>query len=255
MFYVVKGVIMVPEISSNSYTKFPQLCSFSKNQKNKTMTNSQKNANMDLLAKLQAVSNINRIGVMRENFDLGLSSDELKMRVEKDYLSKITLLKEDSPEFKNLAEGDKKALSHLVKAANILNDVYLKQDNPKNIDFRNYLISEYNKGNKDAENALMLFNAQRGMSAIDRQSNMVNLCKGNSPKEGKGVYPQDLSANEFHEILIKMLENGKIEEVRKILSQRSVVVRKGDELTSLDYTEIYTKEFIIREINRKTGQN
>ena len=243
MFYVVKGVIMVPEISSNSYTKFPQLCSFSKNQKNKTMTNSQKNANMDLLAKLQAVSNINRIGVMRENFDLGLSSDELKMRVEKDYLSKITLLKEDSPEFKNLAEGDKKALSHLVKAANILNDVYLKQDNPKNIDFRNYLISEYNKGNKDAENALMLFNAQRGMSAIDRQSNMVNLCKGNSPKEGKGVYPQDLSANEFHEILIKMLENGKIEEVRKILSQRSVVVRKGDELTSLDYTEIYTKEF------------
>ena len=206
-------------------------------------TNSQNNVNMDLLAKLQAISDINRMRIMQENYEIGLSSEELEKRTQKEYLSPITLLKEDAPEFTNLKDGDKKALSHLVKAANILNDVYLRQDNPKNIPFQKYLISEKNKGSKDAENALILFNAQKGMSAIDRQSNMVNLLKGNSPKDGKGVYPQDLSPKEFHEILIKMLEENKVEEVKKILSQRSVVVRSADGLTSLDYTEIFSKEF------------
>ncbi|MBQ7450458.1 hypothetical protein IJS77_03500, partial [bacterium] len=206
-------------------------------------TKSQKNVNMDLVARLQAVSDINRMNIMKEIFELGLSSEELEKRVQKEYLSPITLLKEDAAEFNNLEEGDKKALVHLTKAANILNDVYLKQDNPKNIPFKNYLISQSQNGNKDAQNALILFNAQNGMSAIDRQSNMITLCKGNSPKDGKGVYPQDLDPKEFHEILIKMLENGKVEEVKKILSQRSVVVRSKDGLTSLDYTEIYSKEF------------
>ena len=40
-----------------------------------------------------------------------------------------------------------------------------------------------------------------------------------------------------------MLEEGKTEEVKKILSQRSVVIRNGNELSAIDYTEIYSKEF------------
>ena len=209
----------------------------------KDKTEVQKSDNINLLAELEAKGSLNRISIMNKNFELGLTPDELEMRTQKEHLSKIELLKEDAPEFLNLKDGDKKALSHLVKAANILNDVYLRQDNPKNIEFRDYLRKKTQNGDKSAQNALLLFNAQRGMSAIDRQSNMVNLLKGDSPKDGKGVYPQDLSTEEFHKILISMLENGKSEEVRKILSQRSVVVRNGEELKAIDYTEAFSQEF------------
>ena len=209
----------------------------------KDKTKSQKSDNIDLMDGLEAKSKINRIGIMKENFELGLDSQELEKRTQKDYLSKITLLKEDSSEFEKLHEGDKKALSHLVKAANILEDVYLKQDNPKNIEFKKYLIDRADQNDKDAQNALVIFNAQKGVSAIDRQTQMVKLLKGDSPKDGKGLYPQDLSTEEFHNILINMLENNKIEEVRKILSQRSVVVRNVNELKAVDYTEAYSKEF------------
>ena len=209
----------------------------------KDKTECKKSVNINLMADLVAKGNVNRIGIMTTNFELGLDSKELEKRVQKDYLSKITLLKEDSSEFNSLEEGDKKALSHLVKAANILRNVYLRQDNPKNIEFRDYLKNEKEKGNKDAENAFILFNAQQGMSAIDRQTRVVNLLKGNSQKDGKGLYPQDLSMEEFHNILINMLENGKQEEVRNILSQRSVVERNGQELKAVDYTKAYEKEF------------
>ena len=206
-------------------------------------TGMQKSANINLTDELEIKSNLNKAGIMKENFELAMSPEELEKRVQKDYLSKITLLKDDSPEFTGLEEGDKKALSHLVKAANILNDVYLKQDNPKNIKFRDYLNEEASNGSEAAKNALILFNAQKGVSAIDRQSKMVNLLKNDYMKEGKALYPQDLSADEFHKILISMIEKGKVEEVKNILSQRTVVERKGDELTAIDYTKAYSKEF------------
>ena len=230
---------MFNKIEANFHIKRP----IYKQNNQKKQTEPSKSDNIDMMAQLEAAGNVNRIGIMNKTFEFGLSAEELEKRTQKDYLSTIKLLKEDSKEYSQLADGDKKALSHLVKAANILNDVYLKQDNPKNIEFRDFITSEANKGNKQAQNALILFNAQKGMSAIDRQSNMVNLLKGDSPKDGKGLYPQDLSTQEFHNILISMLENGKKDEVSKILSQRSVVVRDGKELKGVDYTEAFAKEF------------
>lgn len=209
----------------------------------KGKTNLQKNANIDLMDGLEASANVNRVGIMKTKMEIGLNSVELERRVQKDYLSKIRLLGLDSKEYEVLENGDKEALCHLVKVAKILNDVYLKQDNPKNIEFKNYLGEEIRKGNSDAEKALILFNAQNGVSAIDRQTQMVNLLKGDSPKEGKGLYPQDINEKELHSILIKMIEEGEIEEVRDILSQRTVVVRNGEKLKAIDYTDAYAKEF------------
>ena len=54
---------------------------------------------------------------------IGLSSSELKKRTSKDYLSTKIMLKKDAPEYTNLADGDKAALKHRVKAAVILDDV------------------------------------------------------------------------------------------------------------------------------------
>ena len=53
---------------------------------------------------------------MRE-FDFNLSMEELEKRTSKDYLMTKKMLKADAPEYLELAEGDKTALTHLVKEA------------------------------------------------------------------------------------------------------------------------------------------
>ena len=178
-----------------------------------------------------------------EEFKIALSTEELERRTNKDALPSTTMLKADAPEYLNLAQGDKDALKHLVKAGKILEEVHLKLDNPKNIPFREFLKKEVEKGNKDAEMALKMFLGQKGMNALDTESHMVNLAEGVEETDGKGFYPEDLKADEFQNILIKMLKEGKDDEVKKIVNQRSVVFRDGDELKAVDYTELFKDEF------------
>lgn len=178
-----------------------------------------------------------------EEFKIALSTEELERRTNKDALPSTTMLKADAPEYLNLAQGDKDALKHLVKAGKILEEVHLKLDNPKNIPFREFLKKEIEKGNKDAEMAMKMFLGQKGMNALDTESHMVNLAEGVEETDGKGFYPEDLKADEFQNILIKMLKEGKDDEVKKIVNQRSVVFRDGDELKAVDYTELFKDEF------------
>ena len=178
-----------------------------------------------------------------EEFKIALSTEELERRTNKDALPSTTMLKADAPEYLNLAQGDKDALKHLVKAGKILEEVHLKLDNPKNIPFREFLKKEVEKGNKNAEMAMKMFLGQKGMNALDTESHMVNLAEGVEETDGKGFYPEDLKADEFQNILIKMLKEGKDDEVKKIVNQRSVVFRDGDELKAVDYTELFKDEF------------
>ncbi len=177
------------------------------------------------------------------NFALNLSNAELTKRTDKDYLIDINLLNENSPEYKNLKNGDKEALKHLVKAADILQNIQYKLDNKNNIAFKNYLIQEVKKGNKNAEMTLKLFNAQRGMNAIDREANHIQLAKNHKDNLGKGFYPEDLSVREYHKILTEMLEKGDVEMVKKIVNQRSVVERDGKYLIAFDYIDKFKDEF------------
>lgn len=229
---------------------------------------------------LNSLAGINRVSFKGkyENMEIGLSEEELKKRTHKDYLSTKKMLEADAVEYKNLADGDKKALRHLVKASYILDPVYSKQDSVKNIPFRNYLKEEIKKGNINAKMALKLYSAQKGINAVDAEATKFSLMKGEKETLGKAFYPEDLSVEEFHNILIKMLEGedkekqdlikksgfanmGEIKEsmdklaetfgykkrkstiVGEILNQRSIVVRDGDELKAIPYTEIFKKEF------------
>lgn len=176
-------------------------------------------------------------------FELNLSHEELVKRTSKDCLIPKEMLKEDSKEYASLADGDKKALMHLVKAAKMIDKVFMKQDNPDNLAFKAYLEEEASKGNEDAQMTLTLFNAQIGMNAVDSEANKIFLAKNTKELAGKGFYPTDLTKEEFHEILIKMLENKEIEEVKNILNQRSMVVRDGEKLKAIDYTEYFAQEF------------
>ena len=180
---------------------------------------------------------------MAKTIEIGLSTEELKKRTNKSYLNTKKMLKTDAPEYLNLAEGDKKTLQKLVKAAFILEEVFLKQDSSKNIIFRDYLKSEIKKGNKDAKLAMKLFIAQKGINAIDSESTKFSLMKGEKELKGKGFYPDNLTVKEFHKILTNMLNEGKIEEVRDILNQHSMVVREGKELKAVDFKDVFEKEF------------
>ncbi len=178
-----------------------------------------------------------------ENFEINYSLEELKKRTHKDYLSTKKMLDIDAPEYQNLADGDKKALKNLVKAAFFIEKIYHQLDNRKNIEFKEFLRKEILKGNERAELTKILFDAQKGMCAIDRESTKINLAKGITELPGKGLYPEDLTKEEFHKILIKMLKAGKNEEVRKILNQRSIVERKDDELIAIDYVDYFSDDF------------
>ena len=179
---------------------------------------------------------------MRE-FEFNLSMEELEKRTSKDYLMTKKMLKCDAPEYLELADGDKEALKHLVKAAYILEKINMQIDCHHNLEFKAFLEEKIKKGNKQAELTKILFDAQKGMNAIDTMSNKINLAKGIKEFPGKGVYPEDLSKEEFHSILTKMVNEGKIDEVKKILTQRSVVERKGDELIGIDYIDKFKDDF------------
>lgn len=179
---------------------------------------------------------------MRE-FELNLTEKELEKRTSKDYLVTKKFLTPDAPEYLALDDGDKKALAHLVKAANIIGRVNLQLDCHDNLDFEAYLKREIKNGNKGAKLTKILFDAQKGMNAVDTMSHKINLAKGIKELPGKGVYPKDLSVKEFHKILTEMINSNKIDEVKKVLNQRSVVERSGKYLVGIDYVDKFREEF------------
>ena len=178
-----------------------------------------------------------------QDFTLNLSREELEKRTSKDYLNTKKMLSPNAPEYLELADGDKEALKHLVRAAYILEKINMQIDNPHNLDFKAFLEKEIENGNEDAKLTKILFDAQKGINAIDTMSNKINLAKGLVEHLGKGVYPEDLSKEEFHTILTKMINEGKIDDVKKILTQRSIVERNGDELIGIDYIDKFKEDF------------
>ena len=178
-----------------------------------------------------------------KEFEFGLSMEELEKRTNKDYLMTKKMLKSDAPEYLGLAQGDKDALKHLVKSAYILEKINMQIDCHHNLEFKAFLEEEIKKGNKQAELTKILFDAQKGMNAIDTMSNKIYLAKGIKEHPGKGVYPENLSKEEFHSILTKMINEGKIDEVKKILTQRSVVEKNGNELVGIDYIDKFKEDF------------
>lgn len=176
-------------------------------------------------------------------YELNYSIDELK-KMTSEEMTDIVLLSEESPAYQNLSAEDKKVLKHLVAAAKILNDVALKQDNSHNIDQKKALEDAAQKGDTHAAYALKLFNSINGvagLNGIDKEP--VTIFKGLSTPMGKNFYPADLSIEEFHSILLTMFKQNEIEEIKKILSARTMVIRDNKKLKAIDYTEYFKKEF------------
>ncbi len=180
---------------------------------------------------------------MTKQYELNLSMEELEKRTHKDYLTTKKMLDVDAEEFVSLADGDKEALKYLVKASDILERINKQLDSCHNLPFEEFLNEEISKGNKQAELTKILYDAQKGLCAIDRESNIIELAKDVHEMPGKGVYPENLSVEEFHNILKSMLNEGKVDEVKTILNQRSVVERCGNELKATDYIDKFKDDF------------
>ena len=177
------------------------------------------------------------------NFEFNLSMEELERRTSKEFLTTKKFLNTDSPEYIALKDGDKIALKHLVKAAFVIEKINMQLDCKHNLKFKIFIEEEIKNGNKQAELTKILFDAQKGINAIDSMSNTINLAKGIKETPGKGVYPEDLSKEEFHIILTKMIKDDKINEVKNILTQRSVVIRDNDILKGIDYIDYFKEDF------------
>ena len=178
-------------------------------------------------------------------YELALNKTELEYRTNPEHLGYIYLLKKDSQEYINLSDGDKKALKHLIKAAQILEEIELRIDNIHNIPFEKFLESELKNKSTEANLTKIIFDSQKGINAFDSKSNIVNLAKNHSLPLGMGVYPEDLTEDKFKEIIYNMLNENKIDEVKKILNQRSIVEWDKDKkyLKSTDYIEYFKDNF------------
>lgn len=66
------------------------------------------------------------------DFKLKYTTEELSEKVNKQ-MRQIVLIDKNNPAYEALADGDKKALGYLAKAARIMNNVALEMDNPFNL--------------------------------------------------------------------------------------------------------------------------
>ena len=177
-----------------------------------------------------------------DGYQIAISEDKLNKMIS-EQMSDIVLIDKNFEEYKNLTEGNKKALEHLVRASKIINDVALEQDHILNKKLKTALL-EVAKTNEHAKKALVIFNSINGVIGINGiDEEPVKIFENIKEYKGHNFYPTDLTVEEFHNILLRMIERGKITELKNILSARSMVRRKDDELYAIDYTEYFAKEF------------
>ena len=177
-----------------------------------------------------------------DGHELTYSESELDKMLGEQMLP-IELIDEIFSGFQSLAEGDKKALRHLMNAGRIMNEVALEQDHPLNRKLKQGL-EEAAKSSSHAEKSLKLFNSLNGVEGLNGvDAEPIHIFADVHAFKGRNFYPQDLSVEEFHSILLRMLKEGKISEVKKILSGRTMVRRNGADLIGIDYTEYFSKEF------------
>ena len=90
-------------------------------------------------------------------YKIAIDEDKLDKMIS-EQMTDVVLIDKNFDGYKNLSEGNKKALDHLVKAAKIINDVALQQDHFLNIDLKQGLI-EASKNSEYAKKALVIFNS------------------------------------------------------------------------------------------------
>jgi hypothetical protein len=229
------GYISSPNRNDGKFHQNPQISSAPKRSGDMMNT-------LGLIGRMNMAS-VN-FGKNYAGYELRFSEEELDKRL-KDNTTVIKLLPADAPEYKALKPGDKKALKHLVKAAEILNDVFLDMDHHQNIAAKKALKEAAEIGDTLAQKAHRLgFEGMNGVAGLDRMSEWTLLFNETEHHKGLNVYPPGLKEDELKADIKQKFKEDKIHEIRNILSARTVVKKneKG-ELYAVDYIDAYPKQF------------
>lgn len=142
--------------------------------------------------------------------------------------------------YDQLSEANKKALSHLVKAADYLDQAFLKQDHPDNLRALRKLEKAAKKGDETAQQALTLFRLHNGIEGKDlyaKKSKPLRIFKDKKLPPGKNFYPQDLSKKELADYIVEHPE-----QAAALLGNNTVVVREGKKLRAIPYSVAFADE-------------
>ncbi len=173
-------------------------------------------------------------------------SEDLKIALSPEFLSDIVQNKMqdlslvDRTFVAPLEHGDRIALKHLVKAAAILDQVFLKQDHPNNLRARSFLQKRAASGDQTARDALTLFTSFNGAVGYDRyapQTVPLSLFKNVEYLPGRNFFPRDLSAKELADYTVQHPE-----EASALFGNNTVVRRKGRHLIAEPYSVVFRKE-------------
>ena len=176
------------------------------------------------------------------NYKIAIDEQTLD-RMINEQMMPVNMVDKNFSGYQKLEDGDKKALDYLIRAAKIINNVALEQDHPLNLTLKQGLEQAAPK-NSHAAKALKIFNSLNGVAGINGlDPEPIEIFEGVKSFAGHNFYPQDLTVDEFHDILEKMINSGQITEVKNILSARTMVRRDGDKLKAVDYTVYFAKEF------------
>ena len=173
------------------------------------------------------------------DFEFAMSLKELKHRTSKVAYKPIKLLDVKAKELKKLTMNDLLVLCHLTRAAKQFDYINLKLEHPQNENFAKFLESEIKKGNEKAILSKRLFESQKSMFSPDALGEQTKLAKNVEESLGMNYFPADLTVQEYHEILNAMLDDGSVEEVQKILNQRTIVVRDKNKLKAVDFVDAF----------------
>ncbi len=176
-------------------------------------------------------------------FKFNMSLKELRKRTSKRTYKPVKFLTPESKELKKLTEEDLKVLKHLTKAAKIIDDIYMKLNHPLNDEFLKFFEEGEKNGDEKAVLAKKMFLSQKGIFSPDSLGEQTVLIKGYEKPLGLGFYPLDLSPDEFATIIKAMIEKEQFDEIKQIVSNRSIVVRDGDGLRGVDIVDYFEEDF------------
>lgn len=134
---------------------------------------------------------------------------------------------------KGLSVNDRKALNKLIKAADLMSEIFLRQISPLNTDLRETLRSAKDDLTREA---LQYFNVNFG--PWDRLSGNQPFIGEKTKPPGAGFYPEDTTKEEFQKWIEKHPENKP-----SFTGLYTVIRRKGQRLVAIPYSQEY-REFL-----------
>lgn len=146
-----------------------------------------------------------------------------------------------------LSENEREALTHCVRAAEIMTEVYREQFDPRIKDIKKKLAADTSEG---AQTALAYLNVQGGpWDAFNEDRSFVDGV-GSRP-EGIALYPSDMTKKEWDDWL-----SAHPEERGAFESPYTKIVRDSDALKAVPYSEAYREplERAARELERAAGK-